>query len=386
MKLPLLILFLTIAIIGTTKEKLAVTHGPFIQYPGETGITITWTTNKTAVAWVEAAPDDTVHQDLKDRQRYYSEEFGFKQLSKVHIIRLSNLLPGVTYTYCIYSQAVAEQSDFNIHFETVALTHIEGNKPLKFTTLDTIKEKKLSFLILNDIHEHNDLFNDLLVKADYPSADLILFNGDMVNNIKNDEQYFKGFLDQAVSMFASNKPLYYIRGNHETRGSSAVTFPQYFKSPEGKLYYLFRRGPVCFVILDSGENLPDTDILFRGMRAFDQYRDSECDWLREALKSKEYMDAPFKIVILHVPPFSGWHGADEIASKFVPLLNEAKADLMICGHLHKYVYREPGNGINFPVIVNSNNTVLKAEADSAQLNLRIIDRKGELVDFMQFNK
>lgn len=193
-------------------------------------------------------------------------------------------------------------------------------------------------------------------------------------------------MDTAIRLFASEKPMYYARGNHESRGCFANTFPKYFASPSGKLYYLLRRGPVCFVVLDCGEDKPDSDMEYSGIVAFDQYRDAESDWLREALKSGEFTDAPFTVVILHMPPFVGWHGKQEMVSKFIPLLNEAKVDLMLCGHLHKYLNQLPANGVDFPVIVNSNTTVLKAEAGPKLLNLKIINEKGEQVDQIQIRK
>jgi predicted phosphohydrolase len=120
--------------------------------------------------------------------------------------------------------------------------------------------------------------------------------------------------------------------------------------------------------------------------AFDQYRDAERDWLREAIKSPEFINAPFKVTIVHMPPFGGWHGEDEVWSKFVPLLNEAKIDVMLCGHMHKHMNQQSGNGINFPVLVNSNNAVVRAKATSTLLDLKVISEKGEQVDQIQLKK
>jgi acid phosphatase type 7 len=208
----------------------------------------------------------------------------------------------------------------------------------------------------------------------------------MVSDLRSEDQMFKGFMDVAVRLFAKEKPMYYARGNHETRGNFADAFPKYFPSPSGKLYYMLRQGPVCFVILDCGEDKPDSDIEYSGIVAFDQYRDTEREWLKEALKSKEFIESPFKIVIVHMPPFGGWHGEDEMAKKFVPLLNEAGIDIMLCGHLHKYLFQKQQNWINFPVIVNSNNTVLKAASDNQVLNIKIINDKGEQIDSIQIKK
>jgi len=384
---PLIISFFLFFVLAVTaQEKLVITHGPYLQHLTENSVTIIWTTNKDAVSWVELAPNDSTHFYLKERPKFYSAEYGFKDVSMLHIIRLNNLIPGTTYRYRVYSQEVLSHEGTKVQYGTVAATNVYSAKPLKFTTTDPSKESKISFVMVNDIHGRNEVLENLLNKGDYKNADFILFNGDMVSDMRNEDQLFGGFMDTAVRLFAQGKPMYYARGNHETRGNFANTFPKYFASPSGKLYYLLRRGPVCFVVLDCGEDKPDSDIEYSGIVAFDQYRDAERDWLREALKSTEFKDAPFKVVVSHMPPFGGWHGEEEMASKFVPLLNEAKVDVMLCGHLHQYVNRKPGNGVTFPVIVNSNNTVLKAEADGEQLILKILNEKGEQIDLIQLKK
>lgn len=386
MKYFLFSLCFLIAFTAFAQEKLTITHGPYLQHLTDNSVTIIWTTNKDAVSWVELAPDDSTHFYLKERPRYYSSEYGFKDVSTLHIIRLNNLDRGTTYRYRVYSQEVLSHEGTKVQYGLVAATNVYSARPLRFTTTNRLNEQKISFVMVNDIHGRNEVLENLLNKADYKRAGFIFFNGDMVSDMRSEEQLFGGFMDTAVRLFAKEKPMYYARGNHETRGNFANTFPKYFASSTGKLYYLLRRGPVCFVVLDCGEDKPDSDIEYSGIVAFDQYRDAERDWLRDALKSTEFRDAPFKVVVSHMPPFGGWHGEDEIAAKFVPLLNEAKVDVMLCGHLHKYLNQKPANGVNFPVIVNSNNTVLKAEASSNMLTLKILDEKGEQVDLIQLKK
>lgn len=369
------ILFITFAC--TQKEKLAIMHGPFLQYPEERGITIVWTTNKNAVSWVEVAPTG-IHKGRTINPATY----GLNEPAKVHRVRINNLDPGTVYSYRIYAQTAKTNAGFQSKTETVSLSSLGRKKPLKFSTtnpsIDTI-----SFLAVNDIHGHHGQLRNLLKKADYQSADMIFFNGDMVHEMKNENQFFNGFMNTAIRMFAHEKPLYYARGNHETLGNHANAFPDYFNTPDGKLYYLMRRGPVCFLILDSGAYLDDHVIDDLADKQFDHYRDKECEWLAEAIKAKEFTEASFRVVIMHIPPIGTWHGATEVAYKFVPLLNEANTDVMICGHLHRYFHRVPGNGVNFPVVVNSNNTVVRAEADANTLSLKIINNKGKEVDLIK---
>lgn len=149
---------------------------------------------------------------------------------------------------------------------------------------------------------------------------------------------------------------------------------------------MFRQGPVCLVILDSGEDKPDTDLEYAGITVYDQYRTEQAEWLAKVLESKEYKEAPFKVVVSHIPPFGGWHGDQEVKEKFIPLLNNANVDIMPCGHLLQYIRNEAKDGVKFPVIVNSNKTVLKAEAQPNKLAIKILDLDGKEVDKLVISK
>jgi predicted phosphodiesterase len=386
MKFNALILFLLIGLSSIAKEKLIITHGPFLQHLNEKEVTIVWSTNTNAVSWVELWAADSVSPITKKPHLYYSAEYGLKDVSIIHSVRLGNLKPATCYRYKIHAQQVRGSHRRKIKTSNKAVTAFPELSTLQFSTGDTSKSEKISFVMVNDIHARNDLLEDLLIKGDYQSADFIFFNGDMVNNIQGEAQFFDGFMDTAIRMFAKQKPLYYARGNHETRGPYAWAFPKYFKSPSGKLYYLLRRGPICFLVLDGGDSKPDPAIGTDGMAAFVQYRDAECEWIKEAMKSEAFLNASFKVAILHIPPIGNWYSEKEMASKFIPILNEANIDVMLCGHLHKYLHQQPGNETSFPVIVNSNTTVLKANADDQLLQLEIIDRNGSQVDFIQLKK
>ena len=150
---------------------------------------------------------------------------------------------------------------------------------------------------------------------------------------------------------------------------------------------MFRQGPVCFVVLDCGEDKPDSDIEYYGITAYDDYRTRQAEWLREALHSDLYRQAPFKVIVCHMPPFGGWHGELDIARKFIPLLNEARPDVYLTAHLHEYVRHAAGtDGVGFPLIVNSNRTLLKGDATADRLTLRIFDTAGKETDRLVIEK
>jgi len=362
------------------QSKFSITHGPYLQALHETGVTIVWTTDKDAIGWVELAPDDSSHFYVKERPKYFASRNGIKDVSKLHQVRLQGLQPGVKYRYRVYAQEVTSHVGTTVQYGDVAATAVYRQEPLAFTT-SRPDQRNLTFAVINDIHGRNDVMKNLLSQLDWPQTDFVFFNGDMASDLRSEEQLFAHYMDTATALFASEIPMYYARGNHETRGNFASAFPDYFPTTSGHLYYLFRRGPVCFVVLDSGEDKPDSDIEYSGIVDMDAYRTQQAEWLRGALESPEYRDAPYKVVICHMPPFGGWHGEADVAEKFIPLLNAAGAQIMLSGHLHRHIKREAQPGAHqFPILVNSNNNMLKATVDGQQLHIDVVDQSGKTVD------
>ncbi len=374
-----LLLFCAFPVILHAQEKFQITHGPYLQALDETSVSILWTTNKTAISWVELAPEDSSHFYHVERPKYFATQHGLKIKDTVHHVQLEGLQPGTTYRYRIFSQEVKSHEWVNVEYGRVAATQVFRTQPLRFTTADP-NATKTSFAMINDIHGKNDVMKKLLDQVDFAKNDLVFFNGDMANQFLDQRQVFEAFMDSAVHLFASQHPMFYARGNHETRGPFADKIGHYFPSKSGELYYVLRRGPVCFVVLDSGEDKPDTDIEYSGIANFDEYRSKQAAWLKEALKRPEYVEAPYKVIICHIPPIEGWHGAAEVITKFVPLLNAAGAQIMLSGHLHRHIKLDADPSTHFPVLVNSNTAIVKAKADNQQLQIEVFGQDGKRVD------
>ena len=384
-RLFLSLICICISVLGFAQDRITIKHGPYLQNLKETEVTVVWMAGKPSVGWVELAPDDNSDYYQQERPKYFDSTNGVKNTSLLHAVKITGLTPGTKYRYRVYSQEVLDHQGVEVMYGKVAATDVYGAEPLIFTTNDRNKPET-SFVMINDIHGRTDDIPQLLKVADYKNTDMVIFNGDMLSQLKNEEELFTGFMDVSIDMFAKETPMYYARGNHETRGSFAIAFQDYFSPKQEHIYYMFRQGPVCFVILDSGEDKPDSDLEYAGITVYDQYRTEQAEWLKKVLESKEYKEAPFKVVVCHMPPFGGWHGEQEVAEKFIPLLNNAGVDIMLCGHLHRYMRNEPKDGVRFPVIVNSNNTVLKAEAGAKELNIRILDMEGKEVDKLTITK
>ncbi|WP_202883691.1 FN3 domain-containing metallophosphoesterase family protein [Sphingobacterium paramultivorum] len=324
------------------------------------------------------ALDDSSHFYFKERPKYYAAAYGFKKVGTLHQVTLTNLKPGTRYRYRVYSQEVLKHVGVNVQYGKVVATDVYQKAPLVFQTFGMAKSTH--FMVVNDIHERNEVLDKLLDIGGLKTSDFVVFNGDMVSNLLSETQLYEGFMDTAIKKFASEKPMFYSRGNHETRGPFATEYPQYFPTPTGKLYYQFRHGNAGFIILDCGEDKPDTDIEYSGIVDMDNYRSEQAAWLAQAIEDPSFKDAKYKIVICHMPPFGGWHGEQEILEKFVPILNKAGTQIMLSGHLHRHIIKNATNTIQFPVIVNSNNNVLRVDLDDEKGIFKILDQQGKTVD------
>ena len=368
------------------QNDISIIHGPYLQNMGQDEVTIVWITDKNAISWVELAPDDNTHFYFMERPKFFAAKNGVKQEGKVHAVKLTNLKPGTKYRYRVFSQEVLYRQGNNIFYGKVASTTAYRTGPLTFTTNDYTKNV-MTFTMVNDIHGRSDLLKSLLDIAQPAKNDLVIFNGDMVSAVNNQQELFDGFMDTGIDMFAKEIPMYYCRGNHETRGPFATEFQTYFSPLVTELYFVVRQGTVCFLVLDCGEDKPDSDIEYSGITVYDQYRTQEAEWLKKAIKQPEFVAAPFKVVILHMPPFpGGWHGQQELLDKLVPVLNEANVDIMLSGHLHRHTRSEADNRIKFPVLANGNEAVVKGKASNNELTLDVIGVDGKQVDKIVIRK
>ncbi|MCC8143712.1 MAG: metallophosphoesterase [Tannerellaceae bacterium] len=348
-----------------------------------------WVTNGEAFSWVEVAPDDGSHFYGEERPKYYQAEFGRKAVGRLHRITVKGLQPGIRYRYRIFSKEVMELTPYYVQYGKVASSTVYRVQPYSFTTLDKSKQE-LSFRVINDIHGDSELLATLAGDTKATGMDFIFFNGDMVSTMDSEEQLFTGFMNQAVADFATDIPLFLSRGNHEARGNFSSQFMNYFPTSTGTPYYMFTAGPVCCLVLDAGEDKPDSDIEYWGLADLDAYREEQAVFIKEAMEQPAYRNATFRIVIMHVPPLAGptpWHGSRHLQEHFVPLLNQANVDVMLCAHTHRHMYYPAGTDIcNFPILINANRDVMDVKASDNQLDIQIRDEKQKLVGNWSFKK
>ena len=338
---------------------IKVTHGPWICDMDSTGVTIVWVTDVPGISYVEMATDSTDHFYSKTRKRYYAAEAGRRILTdSVHCVRIRGLKPDSKYRYRVVTQALKDWcNDDWVTLGGLAWSDVWKKKPYEFKTYP-VKPREITFLVLNDIHERPQFMKELCKNVDLKKLDFVLLNGDMSNRIRSQKHIMDAYLDTCVSMFATDVPLFFNRGNHELRGEFADYLNRYFPTNNGKYYRLQHVAGVDFLFIDSGEDKPDADLEYCGIVECDQYREEQERWLRSLQEEKKIGKYPI-VVFSHMPPtLKNWHGPLHMQETLTPELNKMKVSVMLSGHLHRFDYQEPNEVINFPNLVNSNNTYL----------------------------
>jgi predicted phosphodiesterase len=330
------------------EENIKINHGPYLQNSSETGISIVFSTNELAVPGVIVWDNNgqkLVIQNSKD---------GLIDVGKgTHKVRIKNLSPGTSYKYQAFAVPIKDYQAYKCSYGDTIYSSLNS-----FTTFSSAKTE-VNFTVFNDLHNKAKKLSQYLNHNDIPNQDLYFLNGDILGHIDNEKQIYDSFLDTCVNRFAQNIPFFYVRGNHETRGVYARNLKNYLALENDSYYFSFSLGSVRFVVLDGGEDKPDSSKEYSGMADFDVYREQQLEWLNNEIATTEFQKAEVKIVVIHMPVIENegnWYGMEQLAKYYGPVLNDANIDLMISGHTHENEWiKEGDSGFNYPVIICSNN-------------------------------
>jgi len=251
-------------------------------------------------------------------------------------------------------------------------------------------QEQVRCLVYNDVHEEKSSYRDLVPNQDTSIYDFFVLNGDSFHYVSNQEDITEKLL-KPIEFIATGKPFIMNRGNHETRGSFARNFKRYFGYPNNKYYQAFKRGPIFWIMLDSGEDKPDNHEVYAGTVDYDNYRKEQAKWLETVLQSKERKSAQHTVVISHIPIFHSheWHGTLHNRECFHPLFQKYKIDAMVSGHTHQYGYYPADKDHNYPVFIGGGpkagkRTIIDISGSAKSLAIRMIRDDG--TELGQFKK
>lgn len=257
-----------------------------------------------------------------------------------HIFHLTNLLPGQIYDYRAVATDFKEEAARQATFKTFS----ENAETCTFMVLADLQfspEKRRCL-----IRKYHELCNG-------ENCDFVVSLGDMCGAITD---FDKDILQDHVQLFcdlgASSRPVIFLRGNHELRGTQSPHWADFFGTQSGDTYSAFRLGPAAFLALDSWADQPaspNPDSVFRGNLDKD-FLDRESRFVDNALLQPWMASAPFKIVLAHgashshIDQFSflGVNMRNMTDRHFRGFPPPFPLSLWICGHIHHYIRTVPG--------------------------------------------
>jgi hypothetical protein len=239
--------------------------------------------------------------------------------------RLMGLQPGSSYRYQVHYQLAGTNGQTALY---------------RFRTLDP-QAKSVRFLEVNDVHNHAETLAALMrwVKPDDYEFSVLL--GDIWTNpdSKNGaEKVFRSMEAYLRLCNAPEKPMLFVRGNHETIGNFADKMAYLFDLPllnagaklgEQNWYYTLRAGPVWLLALDGGDDFT------KRMELFQPIRQRQADWMRDLFAQHADGNATWRILLTHQPLYNDdWVTSEPCRQLWEPVLKSANIDLEINGHEH----------------------------------------------------
>lgn len=374
-----------------------VVHGPFISSPDRDSVKISWGTAGLVPSYIEYREKGS-HAVPRRQSSGYAH--GILYHNNFHYVHLTGLEPGKEYEYEIFTM------------KPVLLT--PESSGVKHTFIMPGKDKdRFSFFCITDIHSDAGYVRKALSIPEAGKADFIALLGDHLSHAAGADALYDGVVDPVADKITVNgkdKPLVFVRGNHEQLGVYAKEFFNIMGDVSGKSYYSFNWGKVCFIVLDSGGDSfkYDDSILYNNQRV----RKEQKEFLQKLVRSEAYLNAEFRIIMMHIPPAEKNTGSicDGHYEMMEPLRNAAVTpDVAVCGHIHAYERINAGEdhyapetdsahadkypetfSNPFPVIALVNSAGLSCEIADGRMTLSVIEvmrhEKAVLIDKIELKK
>lgn len=288
---------------------------------------------------------------------YYDELNGImRSITTVHRITVPMEVLDREKSYTVCEKVLIERKPY---FPTSEET---TEKTYKFYPVT----KKTGIKAFHIADAHNTVEGPINAAKSFGKIDFLIMNGDIPDHSGSIEN-FDTIYKIASKITKGKIPIVFSRGNHDLRGFFAEKIAEYTPSENLNTYYTFRLGSVWGIILDCGEDKPDSHEEYGGTVACHPFRERQTEFIKQVIENKdtEYEENGIttKLIISHNPftyiPKPPFDIEKEIFGEWAKLLKEnVKPDLMICGHIHGVYIKYEGEdfdnlGQPCPLVVGS---------------------------------
>ncbi|EIP96699.1 putative phosphohydrolase [Opitutaceae bacterium TAV1] len=347
----------------------------------ENGFTVSIPLAAPALVWIEYGETPQLGAIAR------ADSFGFVPHDDVVVkISIRNLKSGARY----YWRSVTRPAlPYIGNLDAATLGSPEEIRSKIYTTKTlSPRAPETRFSIWNDTHDHHETIRALHA-ARKDDDDFLLRNGDMSNNVNDRDLLASLYVCPPGVDLADGPPVLVTRGNHDVRGLWANKMSDYVEYPDGPHpWYAFRTGPVGIIALDTGEDKPDDHRSFRGVAAFEPLIREQASWLEEIVRRPDLRDAPYRVVICHIPlrwidetpPDYAGKGFDRFSLRARLAWHDALvrwgAQVVLSGHTHRHAWLPPAREFPYGQLVGGGPrmeraTLIRVHASPERLNLQM---------------
>ena len=179
------------------------------------------------------------------------------------------------------------------------------------------------WLVISDWHTY--LKDAKAAISNLGAYDSVIMLGDPAPGLDFEAQAVENIVRFGGDLTGGEKPVLYVRGNHETRGAFADDLASCLGLD--RFYYTASVGPYTFLALDSGEDKPDDHIEYGALDDYAAHRLEELDWLKQLSVSNDKL-----IVLTHAWQFS--EPEEDVSRAAWDAFSALGARFVLSGHTH----------------------------------------------------
>lgn len=286
---------------------------------------IIFLTEKPGMGWVEV--DGKKYADAQNGLMRWSDE--------MHRVSVPCEVLDRAGAYAVCYQEMEDRAPyFPEHGETV-------RREYRFFPLKRDGEIRICYL--SDTHGQAE---GPVACAALRPFDLLIMGGDIAdhNSAKEDLWVLFDVCSQAAK---GEKPVVFSRGNHDTRGRMAEYLPGMIGTDGGNTYFTFELPGIFGLVLDAGEDKPDSHEAYTGTTCFEPFRRQQTKWLERVYEEGRWKDADLRVALCHIPftmrqrpPFDI---EQDVYARWTELLNRMGVEFLISGHMHTLHILRPGD-------------------------------------------
>ena len=383
---------------------------PVLQIPSGDSMGVAFAVNGYANGYAEVSESP----DMSSVVRFMAEGMPLAAVDdRVIRIRMTGLKPGTRYWYRVGAAKLVHPVGYWTKPSEIVWGSVHS-----FTT--TGPGAPSHFGMMCDTHAAYPQMAKITKKYRELGIPLMVWNGDVpAGSHKTRDDLVRDFLLPPENEgYAADVAIALNRGNHDFRGRAALNLGDVMmpRAPQERLMrdinldrnFAVRMGEVALIGLDTGEDKPDNHPANGGKSCFTKYRYAQTAWLEDQFKRPEIATAPYVVAFTHIPLVELWPGANpgtlledyavwqkECADLWGPILTKNNVQLVLAGHVHKYIHTPAADGRSWAEIVGGGRcvpdkkkfqTLVEGKVEDGKLVVRVWNTDaGTLADTFTYN-